>query len=254
MFHAYIICATPRTGSTLLCCLLKAAGAGDPDSYISRFIPEWAADWGVPAAESVPPEAFAAAYLDAAIRAGKGGSGIFGLRLMRENVGDLDAMIDLVHPGLPAGRPRFERAFGSVAYVHLSRRDKVGQAVSLVKAEQTGLWHVAPDGSELERLAPPAEPQYDFDRLHREVLELEAFDAAWNAWFADQEIAPHRIAYENLSSDPAGELARLCAVLGHKAPARVDVKPAVAKLADETSREWAERYRADVNQGAKRGR
>jgi LPS sulfotransferase NodH len=246
MFHAYILCATPRTGSTLLCRLLKSAGAGDPDSFFGRrFISEWAEGWGLPAA-TMSPEAFAAAYLDAAIEAGKGGSGIFGLRLMRENVGDLDAMIDLVHPGLPAGRARFERAFGPLLYIHLSRRDKVGQAVSLVKAEQTGLWHVAPDGSELERLAPPAEPRYDFERLHREVLELEAFDAAWNTWFAEQGISPHRINYEDLSADPAGELARLCGALGISAPDRINVKPAVAKLADSTSREWAEKYRAEA--------
>jgi len=246
-FHAYIICATPRTGSTLLCRLLKSTGrAGDPDSFISRFIPEWAEAWGVPPAESLSQEEFARVYLDAAIKAGQGGTDMFGLRLMRENVADLDRFIDLVHPGLTPGSARFERAFGPLLYIHLSRRDKVGQAISLVKAEQSGLWHVAPDGSELERLAPPAEPYYDFARLHREVLELEGFDAEWNTWFAQQGIEPHRIVYEDLSADPAGELARLCVALGIEAPDAVDVKPAVAKLADATSREWAQRYRREA--------
>lgn len=248
MFHAYIICGTPRTGSTLLCRLLKSTGrAGDPDSFISRFIPEWAEAWGVPPADSLSQEDFARAYLDAAFEAGKGGTDVFGLRLMRENVVDLDEMVDLVHPGLPPGRARFERAFGPLLYIHLSRRDKIGQAISLVKAEQSGLWHVAPDGSELERLAPPAEPYYDFARLHREVTELEGFDAGWNAWFEEQGIEPHRIVYEDLSANPAGELARLCVALGIEAPDAVDVKPAVAKLADATSREWAERYRAETD-------
>lgn len=166
---------------------------------------------------------------------------------MRENVVDLDQFIDLVHSGLPPGRARFERAFGPLLYVHLSRRDKVGQAISLVKAQQSGLWHVAPDGTELERLAPPKEPEYDFDHLHREVTELESFDADWNAWFAEQGIEPHRVAYEDLSADPAGELARLCAALGIVAPDAVDVKLAVAKLADATSRDWAEMYRREAD-------
>jgi len=245
---AYIICGTPRTGSTLLCRLLKSAGAGDPDSFFGRrFIPEWAEGWGLPASESMSPEAFARAYLDAAIKAGKGGTDVFGLRLMRENVVDLDEFVDLVHPGLPAGRARFERAFGQLLYVHLSRRDKVGQAISLVKAQQSGLWHVAPDGTELERLAPPREPEYDFAQLHREVGELDSFDTEWNVWFAEQGIEPHRIAYEDLSADPAGELARLCAALGIEAPDAIDVRPAVAKLADATSREWAERYRREAD-------
>ena len=34
-----------------------------------------------------------------------------------------------------------------------SRENKLAQAVSLIKAEQTGLWHIAPDGTELERVA-----------------------------------------------------------------------------------------------------
>lgn len=248
MPDAYIICGTPRTGSTLLCRLLKSAGAGDPDSFFGRrFISEWAEGWGLPEAESMSPEAFARVYLDAAIKAGKGGTDVFGLRLMRENVVDLDEFVDLVHSGLPAGRARFERAFGPLLYVHLSRRDKVGQAISLVKAQQSGLWHVASDGTELERLAPPREPEYDFAQLDREVTDLESFDAAWNVWFAEQGIEPHRIAYEDLSADPAGELARLCAALGIVAPDAVDVKPAVAKLADATSREWAERYRREAD-------
>lgn len=248
MPDAYIICGTPRTGSTLLCRLLKSAGAGDPDSFFGRrFIPEWAEGWGLPEVQSMSPEAFARAYLGAAIEAGKGGTDVFGLRLMRENVVDLDEFVDLVHPALPAGRARFERAFGPLLYVHLSRRDKVGQAISLVKAQQSGLWHVAPDGTELERLAPPRDPVYDFAQLHREVTELESFDAAWNVWFAEQGIEPYRIAYEDLSADPAGELARLCAALGIEAPDAVDVKPAVAKLADATSREWAQRYRREAD-------
>jgi LPS sulfotransferase NodH len=244
---AYILCATPRTGSTLLCRLLNSAGAGDPDSFFSRrFVPEWGEAWGLPPQDTLSPEAFAKAYLEAAIRAGRGGTATFGLRLMRDSIDDLDDLVDLVHPGLPPGRARFEHAFGPLLYVHLSRRDKLDQAISLVKAEQTGLWHVAPDGTELERLAPPKEPGYDFERLHREVQDLEAFDAGWNAWFEEQGIQPHRIAYEELSADPAEELARLCAALGIAAPDRRDAKPAVAKLADDTSREWARRYSADL--------
>ncbi|MEZ0335372.1 MAG: Stf0 family sulfotransferase, partial [Gemmatimonadales bacterium] len=127
---------------------------------------------------------------------------------------------------------------------------KLGQAISLVKAEQTGLWHVAPDGTEIERLAPPQEPQYDFARLHREVAKLEAYDAAWHAWFDAQGIVPLRIGYESLSADPAATLIRVCAALGLPSPDAEDVKPGVAKLADATSLDWTRRYRADIAAGA----
>ena len=44
MFDAYIICGTPRTGSTLLCKLLASTGtSGDPHSFYRRQdLPEWA--------------------------------------------------------------------------------------------------------------------------------------------------------------------------------------------------------------------
>jgi LPS sulfotransferase NodH len=244
---AYIICGTPRTGSTLLCRLLKSAGAGDPDSFFGRrFIPEWAEHWGVPSAESMAPQDFASAYLDAAIRVGKGGTEIFGLRLMRENVVDLDGFVDLVHPGLAPGRARFEKAFGAIRYIHLFREDKLAQAVSLVKAEQTGLWHVAPDGTELERLAPPQDPVYDFDRLRREVEELESYDAAWWTWFNEQGVTPLRVGYETLSADPATTLIGICEALEIAAPDASDIKPSVAKLSDAISNDWMRRYRDDM--------
>ena len=58
---------------------------------------------------------------------------------------------------------RFQRLFGSTLFVYLARPDKLAQAVSYLKAEQTGLWHLAPNGTELERIAPHREPAYDGD-------------------------------------------------------------------------------------------
>lgn len=118
--------------------------------------------------------------------------------------------------------------------------------MSLIKAEQTGLWHVAPDGSEIERLAPPKDPEYDFERIRRELAELESYDVAWNSWFATQDITPLRIGYETLSADPAATLIRICAALGVPAPQADDVKPGVAKLSDEISRDWMRRYQSDL--------
>ena len=48
MFDAYIICGTPRTGSTLLCGLLASTkAAGNPDSFFRReIIGWWAEQWG----------------------------------------------------------------------------------------------------------------------------------------------------------------------------------------------------------------
>jgi len=247
MFDGYIICGTPRTGSTLLCKLLASTKtAGDPHSFYRRQdVPELAEDWNLPDRGTMSERDFNAAYLDAAITAGKGGTGIFGLRLMRENLDELSAILAEIFPKLSSDRARLEKAFGRVLYIHLSREDKLAQAVSLIKAEQTGLWHIAPDGTEIERIAPPKEPHYDFERIKREVAELEAYDAAWNMWFAEQGIGSLRIGYERLSSNPAATFLSICEALGVQAPNAEDVRPGVAKLSGQTSLDWMRRYHLD---------
>lgn len=199
MYDGYILCGTPRTGSTLLCDLLAATGvAGKPDSFFMREVdPVWARDWGLPVRDGAAPGSDAA-LLAAVIRAGTGDTGVFGLRLMRENLEDMTGLLDRVHPGLTDDRARIAAAFGQVLFIHLRREDKLAQAVSLVKAEQTGLWHIAPDGREVERLAPPQDPAYDHNRIARKLAELEAQDAAWQPWFAAEGIMPLRVGYEGL--------------------------------------------------------
>ena len=139
---------------------------------------------------------------------------------------------------------RFARVFGPTLFIHLSRIDKVGQAVSYLRAEQTGLWHVAPDVTELERVAPHREPVYDAARLRVIVEMLVDYDRVWNDWFAREGIAPLRLSYDDLAADPGGTLARVLAALGLDPAAADGVTPGVRKLADATSCDWVERFRA----------
>ncbi len=249
MFDGYIICSTPRSGSTLLCNLLASTrSAGEPDSFYRRqIIAWWASKWHLPAPDTVNNDAFERAYLEAAVKAGKAETPIFGMRLMRENLEELSEILDRRFPQIRSDRARFETAFGKLLYIHLSREDKLAQAISLVKAEQTGLWHIAPDGTEIERLAPAAAPHYAFERIKTELGELNAYDAAWVSWFQQQEIAPLTLTYERLSADPAGALIGLCKALGVHAPKARDVTPGLARLADEISLDWKQRYLADLS-------
>jgi LPS sulfotransferase NodH len=246
MLNSYIICGTPRTGSTLLCDLLEKTGrAGLPDSFYGRaFRDEWAKEWGLPGRDKMDAAAYEKVYLDAAIARGKGETPVFGLRLMRENVEDLSMALNLVYPGFATDVARFERAFGAVLYIHLSRADKLAQAVSYIKARQTGLWHVAPDGKEIERLGAPGESRYDFRQIEAEVEKLEAYDAGWETWFAEQGIIPHRVGYEAMTLDPAAVVIGICAELGVQPPPRTEIVPGVARLSDRTNEEWMSRYRA----------
>ncbi len=242
-FSAYIICGTPRSGSTLLCDLLTASGvAGEPHSYLRpQDISEWAEEWGVrgPAAATDPK--FNQAYLAAMTRAGKADTAVFGLRLMWQSIGEASARFDAALGSEADFAHQFEEAFGSTLFIHLSRQDKLAQAVSLVRAQQTGLWHVAADGSERERTAPAQAPVFDAEQITQARNMLTAADAGWFSFFEERGIQPLHLTYERLAADPQATLADVLAALGcnHNVAARVCVQ--TAKMADATSMDWARR-------------
>jgi LPS sulfotransferase NodH len=248
MFDSYIICTSPRSGSTLLCNLLASSNvSGKPDSYYHRemFMREWAEEWGIPVDDTLSKKEFDAAYLSAAIKAGKAGTSVFGLRLQRDYLGLLSGTLDTLFPGLPSDVARFEKAFGKVLYLNLKRTDKVAQAISLIKAELSGLWHIAPDGTEIERLSAPKELRYDFDHIRHTVSELEAADRSWDTWFEQQRINPMRLDYDKLSVDPAGVVVDICRALGVKEPDRRSIAPGLGKLSDDLSTDWIRRYKLE---------
>ena len=199
----------------------------------------------MPVAQWRDHHAFDQSYLDAVVTYGTGGTGLFGMRLMWESLRDLSIRLEALFPGTTSDSARFQSAFGLPVYLHLSRDDKVAQAVSRWKAEQTGLWHVDADGNERERLKPGQTPSYDSNELSRLVTELEDHDAAWANWFARQGVVPVSISYEMLSSHPQATLALILSALGQDKKIAETVEPRTIKLADNESREWADRFRAE---------
>ena len=186
---------------------------------------------------------FDQSYLTAVFREGTAGTPVFGMRLMWESVDYLSKRLRILYPGLPSDSDRFRSAFGPICYVYLSREDKVAQAISLIKAEQTGLWHVNADGTERERIKPEQAPVYDVRALSEQVAEYEREGAAWESWFARQEIQPVRITYETLSSKPQATLAKILSALNLDPAIAGTVAPRTRKLADSDSQEWANRFK-----------
>ncbi|WP_417685341.1 Stf0 family sulfotransferase [Roseibium sp.] len=246
-FRSYILCTSPRSGSTLLCKLLSATGvAGNPGSHFHEpSIDAWLDDYCLSDNSQEPEKTKLRRIFKAAIARGSNDTGVFGLRLQRHSFDFFMEKLAILHPGAQSARERLEAAFGPTLFVHLTRPDKVAQAVSYLKAEQTGLWHRAPDGRELERLAPPAEPEYDGEALGNYVKMLEGYDRQWCDWFELEAIEPMRIRYDDLSADPAGQLASILAALGLDPAKANGVVPGTARLSDETSREWADRFRLE---------
>lgn len=248
-FDSYVICTSPRSGSTLLCKLLAATGiSGNPGSYFHRpSISEWLGYFDLAPDSSAPEPDVLATIFQSAIATGSLDTGVFGLRLQRHSFDFFVQKLAVLHPGRTSDLERIEAAFGRTLFVHLTRLDKVEQAVSLVKAEQTGLWHAAPDGTELERTSPPTAPVYNAGEIRTWYERFAAYDRDWIAWFARQGIEPLRITYEALSADPLESLRKILSRLGLNCDAASGVTPGVAKLADVTNQHWAERFRLEDN-------
>lgn len=247
-YRSYILCTSPRSGSTLLCKLLSATGvAGHPGSHFHEPSQEaWLAYFGLPVVAGEAEPVTLRRVFAAAIHKGRGGTDVYGLRLQRHSFDFFMEKLAVLHAGLATDLERLNEAFGETLFIHLIRQDKVEQAVSYVKAEQSGLWHRAPDGTELERLSEPREPQYDFEAIKAEYDRFTGFDRDWLSWFEHQRIQPLRITYEDLSTDPLRELARILTRLGLDAQKAEGVMPGVAKLADAVSAEWTARFRNEL--------
>lgn len=248
--RSYIICGTPRSGSTLLCGMLANAGCGRADSYFGRpWIADFARDLGVAFDGDIDAPDFNRRYLEAVLAEGRAGSDIFGLRVMFDTVDDLSTRLDRLFPGFEQPPQRFEHAFGRPLYIHLSRRDKVAQAVSFHKAMNTGLWHRAADGSELERWAPHKDAAYDANAIGSLVAEFSAADASWHSWFAAYGIEPLALEYEEFSADPRLGLRAVLTALGRDVELAHDGAVPTARLADEESARWVARFRAEIYRG-----
>lgn len=239
-FNSYIICTSPRSGSTLLCKLLENSGvAGVPASYFHQAsLADWATGVDMPVTTPLP------AIIDRVKTLGCGSGALFGLRLQRHSFAFFCEQLAAQQPNQPTDAARLQAEFGAVCYIHLTREDKVEQAVSIVKAEQSGLWHKAPNGHEIERLAPHRAPAFDAEAIDTKHTEFLAADAAWLAWFEAQNISPLTVTYQALAASPRSVLSQVLQDLGCSAQLAKSTEVPTARLADETSREWIKRFAA----------
>ncbi|MCR9240812.1 MAG: Stf0 sulfotransferase family protein [Rhodobiaceae bacterium] len=245
--QSIILCANPRSGSTMLCDLMASTGVlGKPQSfYRPQSIPDWAERLGVDDDHAPGSIEFERSYLAAIRKHGTDASGMFGLRLMWDSVEGLVDRLSSVFGDQLGDAALFERAFDQPLYINLVREDKVAQAVSLIRAEQSGQWHLSADGSVRQGLGEPLPVTYDAQAIEKEIASLTRVDAAWQTWFAAQDLSPLQVTYDDLAADPQTLVAEILKASGHGSAISQNIKPTTAKMADQESRQWIARYRSE---------
>lgn len=207
---SYLICATPRCGSSLLCDALDNTGvAGHPDEWF----------WNEPDnAERWELENYVYSdYLQAVLHHGSTPNGVFGAKVMWGYLADVISRMRqipqctaLILPDL------FDTVFPNLHYIWITRRDTVRQAVSHWKAIQTDVWR-ARQGEDRQATR---EPVYDFDAINHLTHEIEEHNSAWSRYFTDNGINPRTVVYEEFVDRYAATIADTLGFLGIAPPPR----------------------------------
>ncbi len=250
----YLVCATPRSGSTLLCETLKATGrAGRPEEYFEAVpatgVPRSPEDYlaglqddeahrlvagmrpRIPEYSDLRGVRSFAVHLKRVREQGTTPNGVFGAKIMWAHLVDLAARMDLASPAQATAQ-----LFGEPRCLWVRREDPVRQAVSLWRAMQTQSWR-----SE----AAQREPRYSFAALQHLAGALAADDAAWERFFGANGLAVLDIRYTEMVRDLPGTLARALDHIGVDGAGADDCTPPMRRQSDGLSDAWAARYEQD---------
>ena len=240
---ALLVCATPRSGSTLLCALLEGTGvAGRPHEFFERLshsgLPRQPREYfeGVDDAEIVellaptdPGAPDPSDPIPRALEEGTTPNGVFAAKLMWTHLHDLAERL-----GRPPDAALLADRFPAPHYVHVTRGDKVAQAVSLWRAVQTRAWRAG-------EVTSSGEAVYHGRAIGHLAAALDEQDAAWRSWFATHGIEPLTVVYEDLAADLQTMTA---GVLDHLGEGPADIpEPPLRRQGDDRSTRWVERYR-----------
>jgi len=286
--RSYIVCATPRSGSTLVCHALEETGvAGRPEEYFEALRhsgrPRRPEEYFVGAEDpsirdhlgerafgsELPPRsplwsrAAYDRYLEWAFEAGTTPNGTFGAKLMWGYFGDFVSLLRNVpdYRDVPLAQ-LLPAVFPGLTFVRVVRANKVRQAVSLWKAVQTATWREDQASAKAASLEENGSAPYrSFIEGHRPQLRfhykaiahlLEQIlieEASWDAFFEHSGIEPVLVLYENFAADYETSTLRLLERLGLSPPEGFEFEPRMKRQSDRVNDDWVKRY-SDLRLGA----
>lgn len=221
----YKIATTPRSGSTLFCLdLWKMGCAGRPWEYFNPgIIAPFAARLGATDFHD---------YLAKLTRSRSTGNGVFGYKIFVDQ--------------LMYFRNRYGDAileFAEVPTIFLSRRDKLAQAISFVRAMDERVWSRSTDAAQQISRTPS---EADLEKVRKYMAYLIGQEKNWEYHFERSSIDPLRIVYEDYVENQTAHAATLLDWL--PAFARDQAEPATTserlmRQRDATSEVWYAAYR-----------
>jgi LPS sulfotransferase NodH len=219
-----------RTGSTLLQWVLRDAGFGNAHEYLHG---------NNPTADSYAGYAWH-------IRNGNENDHFLGWRVMwgqlwgqqkRESTWDdvqPETMLDGIVEALNVD---------SVRYIHLTRRDRLRQAVSFLRAESGRRWYCPADDAPHDIDIPFTSET--IERVEFFLKHFPKYDERWRAYFAANGVKPLQLVYEDMTANERAlrrDLARVAAHIGGNVEDVYNVPIPLRKQAGDDVERWIARY------------
>lgn len=237
---SYIICTAPRTGSWLLAEGLQSSRiAGRPREWFHKVAEkDRSSQWGMP----LPSDHGYTDYVARMLRAATTPNGVFGLKLhwyqfqrLPEKLGTIEGYKDVpMTVALP-------RLFPNLKLIWLTRRNKIRQAISLMRARQTGSWW-HPESYTVKRpvLGQAVFDPRAIDGAERHLLEN---DTGWKQTFEEFNAKPMVVVYEDLVVNYEPTVREVLRYLGIPGADRVAIPPTKMKVqSDGMTDAWFRRY------------
>jgi LPS sulfotransferase NodH len=243
LIASYLVCATQRSGSTLLCELLKGTGvAGCPEEFFEAVHatgrPPTPRDYGidldakpgpVPSYSSLEGIDDYARHIERTLELGTTPNGVFGAKVMFSQLADIaELAAPLTFPDFLGEEPR---------YVRVTRTDRASQAVSLWTALQTQAWAAAHE-------RPEDVAHYDFESIDKLAAWFDEQERGWDRYLEKRD--PLELTYDEIAGDLKDAVRRVLVHLDLDPTPADSVEPPMERQADERSQEWVDRYRREV--------
>jgi LPS sulfotransferase NodH len=225
----YIICSSPRSGSTLLGDYLLTSGvAGVPYEYLNdSHIAAYAERIGRPITDL-------ADYIGQVEMLRTTSSGVFGMKAHYRQTATIINSRDMLVP--------FLRRFQKI--IRIVRRNKLAQAVSAYRALKTGFW--TRHHEELAAGLAPAEIAYDASGIAEALANSIAEEKGWETAVAATGQKALVVAYEDLVANPDQTLEQVFTFLEIPALLPIRLKSKLERQGDGLNAAFATRFLADI--------
>lgn len=214
-----VVLSTPRSGSTMVCDMIRVAGGPVIHEYFQphQYIQILAARWGcITRSRSLDTES----YVRQLIAHRTSSEGELGVNLHGSH---LD-VFSLAEKAWPWHLPH--------RFIHLTRRDISGQAVSWSLARQSRAW-----SSDFE---PGPRPRFDFESIYDKYLSIRSQNIAIERWLRERSASAETFAYEDVAEDPT-QLLNFAVARPVRAPA-LGTRSRLATQRSALNAEWRSRF------------